>query len=197
MFKVGLTGNIGSGKTTVANIFGGLGIDIIDADEIAHEITQPNTHIFNEIIERFGDELIKNDSLDRKKLREIIFSETHHKIWLEQLMHPPIINIMQEKSENVSSQYCLLVIPLLIEKKLFNLVDYVLVVTADNRFKIERSTKRDKSHQKMVESITKSQLPIEKTKKYADHIIYNNSDIPELTKQVELLHSKLLKLSNS
>ena len=114
MLRVALTGGIGSGKSTVAELFKKLGITIIDADEIAHNIVKPNTYSFESIVEHFGKNIVKNDgTLDRKVLRDIIFQNTTERKWLENLLHPVIREAMRERSIKAKSAYCLLVIPLL------------------------------------------------------------------------------------
>jgi dephospho-CoA kinase len=116
---IGLTGGIGSGKTTIANMFATLGIDIIDADIIAREVVQPNSPALGQIKQHFGDKVIFADgNLNRALLREKIFSCNHEKKWLNDLLHPLIRQSITSQLEQATSPYCLLVAPLLIENKL-------------------------------------------------------------------------------
>src|SRR4051794_17293120 len=114
MLTIGLTGGIGCGKSTVALYFQELGITVIDADVIARELVIPNTDTFRKIFHRFGSVILNEDgSLHRKKLREIIFANVEQRQWLENLLHPLILDEMHLRRKLAQSPYCLLVIPLL------------------------------------------------------------------------------------
>src|SRR3990167_8125346 len=131
MLRIGLTGGVGSGKSTVAKLFAELHIPIIDADQIAHEITEKDTPIFKKLVRHFGPSILdKAGLLNRKKLRDIIFEKREERRWLENLLHPDIIQRMQARSQKTKAPYVILVIPLLAETKSVDLVDRVLVVDA-------------------------------------------------------------------
>jgi dephospho-CoA kinase len=132
VLRIGLTGGIGSGKTTVADYFSELGIEIIDADEIVHEISSPGHPSFDAILHHFGKGILSADgTINRQALREKVFNnETERKV-LEGILHPAVRLSMHQAVKNVRSPYCILVIPLLVETGFADLVDRVLVVTAE------------------------------------------------------------------
>jgi len=146
-FVVGLTGGIGCGKTTVANMFGALGVQLIDADIIAREVVEPDTLALTKIKAHFGDEviLLPEGDLNRAKLRQIVFSCDKNKQWLNQLLHPLIRQSILDKIELSTSIYCILVAPLLLENKLTHLVNRVLVIDLDEKTQLERTLVRDSS----------------------------------------------------
>jgi len=130
MFRVGLTGGIGSGKSTITELFKAYGVTVIDADKIAHAITEPNADAFAAIVQHFGENIVTSSGiLDRKKLRELIFQNPAERKWLENLLHPIISNTMKAESLKAKSPYCLLVIPLLAES---NKIDYLDRICAVN-----------------------------------------------------------------
>ena len=122
-FKIGLTGGIASGKTTVANLFSDLGIEIIDADEIAHSITSKQGSAYDKIVKHFGEDLLGHDNeLDRKKLRTIIFNNSELKKDLEQIIHPEVHSIINQLTLESQESYQIIVIPLLIETDYFRII---------------------------------------------------------------------------
>lgn len=198
MLSIGLTGGIGSGKTTVANSFKELGVPIIDADDIAHEITKPNTPELKTIIDHFGKVIINKDgTLNRKKLREIIFSNLQQRLWLEKMLHPAIIRIMKERASQLTSPYCILVIPLLIETKNVGLVDRILVVDAPETLQIERTQKRSQLDEQQIRAILQTQTSRNQRLALADDVIVNDKDIAVLQRKVFELHCKYLKITSA
>jgi len=195
MLKVGLTGGIGSGKSTVAKLFSDLEIDVIDADIIARELTAPGTEYFEEIAKYFGDSVIDNDGyLDRRKIKEIIFRDHKKREWLEALLHPAIRNEMKNQLNHVRSHYCVLVIPLLVEAKAHELVDHVIVVDADEKTQIARICARDELTEEEAKLIVKSQAKREERLGHADDIIHNDGSLDELKSEVEKLNKKYLAM---
>jgi dephospho-CoA kinase len=208
---IGLTGGIGSGKTTIANMFATLGIDIIDADIIAREVVQPNSPGLTLIKQHFGDKFILDDgNLNRALLREKIFSCEHEKKWLNDLLHPLIRQSITSQLELATSPYCLLVAPLLIENKLDALVHKILVIDVTESVQLARTLKRDKSNEQVIKSIMASQLSRTDRLSAADDVINNNDECnqalnkvgtscskSELYNQVEELHQKYLQLNKS
>jgi dephospho-CoA kinase len=197
---VGLTGGIGTGKSTVAKIFHELGVPIIDADEIAHQITQPQTVIYQKIIEYFGDNILLEDKrLNRKKLRSLIFQNAQQKIWLENLLHPEIIKIMLKMAVETKAPYVILVIPLLAEaSKLIDFLDRILVVDADLNTQIQRVITRDQSNEQEIKTIIESQAQRQQRLNIADDVIVNNGDLNTLREQVIRLHNLyILRTSKS
>ncbi|WP_282065244.1 dephospho-CoA kinase [Vibrio rotiferianus] len=195
-FVIGLTGGIASGKTTVANLFKQqFKIDIVDADIVAREVVEPNTPGLNAIIEHFGTDIVHDDqTLDRAKLRERIFSHPEEKAWLNGLLHPMISEKMIEDLEQVTSDYALLVVPLLVENKLDSLCDRVLVVDVEPQTQISRTVKRDNVSEEQAKAIVASQASREQRLALADDVVKNNPNDPELLLQITDLHEKYLAM---
>jgi len=195
-FVIGLTGGIASGKTTVANLFKQqFKIDIVDADIVAREVVEPNTPGLNAIIEHFGTDIVHDDqTLDRAKLRDRIFSHPEEKAWLNGLLHPMISEKMIEDLKQVTSDYALLVVPLLVENKLDSLCDRVLVVDVEPQTQISRTVKRDNVSEEQAKAILASQASREQRLALADDVVKNNPNDPELLLQITDLHEKYLAM---
>lgn len=195
-FVIGLTGGIASGKTTVANLFKQqFKIDIVDADIVAREVVEPGTPGLNAIMEHFGTDIVRADqTLDRAKLREKIFSNPEEKAWVNGLLHPMIREKMIEDLEQVTSDYALLVVPLLVENKLDSLCDRVLVVDVEPQTQISRTVKRDNVSEEQAKAILASQASSEQRLALADDVVKNNPDDPDLLLQITDLHEKYLAM---
>lgn len=195
MLVIGLTGSIGSGKSTVANLFAERGVPVIDADVVAREITAPNLPAYKAIVARFGNSILKaNGTIDRGCLREIIFANQEHRSWLEALLHPVILNHMEDEIEKLDAPYCIAVIPLLLETDAATFIDRVLVVDMSEETQLIRASLRDNSTVDQIKAIMDTQLPRKDKLAKADDII-NNAGSPEaLAKQVDKLHQMYLKL---
>ncbi|MFV0574397.1 MAG: dephospho-CoA kinase [Vibrio sp.] len=198
---IGLTGGIGSGKTTIANMFhDNFNIDIVDADVIAREVVEPNTQGLNSIVERYGIEILtESGQLNRTKLREKIFAEPKEKTWINQLLHPLIRQTIQDQLQQTRSPYALLVVPLLIENGWQTEIDRLLVVDVLPETQIARTCQRDKVSKQQVKSILASQASRDERLTAADDVI--NNDLPltdlrtsQLLEQVTELHKKYLAL---
>ncbi|MCK5002617.1 MAG: dephospho-CoA kinase [Gammaproteobacteria bacterium] len=198
MWKIGLTGGIGSGKSTVADIFSSLGITIIDADLIAHQLTQPGNASFNEIKKLFGENFIdSNGELNRKKIAETIFSNPSKKTDLENILHPRIKQCMLQEIEQAKyNHYIVLVIPLLLESNFIDLVDRIIVVDADDDIRIQRIQQRDHRSEEQINDIINSQLDRNKRLQRADDILYNNGELGVLRDAVSRLHRQYLEMSS-
>lgn len=194
---IGLTGGIGSGKTTVANMFNDLGIELIDADIIAREVVEPNSFALNQIKQHFGADFIQsNGYLDRAKLRYKIFNSESDKQWLNDLLHPIIRRTIVSNIEQSTSKYCILVAPLLFENNLTHMVGRTLIIDVEEAIQIERTTKRDNNEKALVEKIIASQISRVKRLEHADDVIDNSSsDLKTIHKQVETLHKTYLSLA--
>lgn len=194
-FIVGLSGGIGSGKTTVSNLFEQYGISVIDADIIARNVVSKESNALAQIIERFGpDFLTKTGELDRAKLRTQIFSHSDDKLWLNNLLHPLIRQQIITALAQAPSDYCLLVAPLLLENQLEKLVNRVLIVDVSEDTQIKRTLLRDSSNENEIRAIINSQISRDLRKKTADDIINNdNITLAELKDNVALLHQRYLK----
>lgn len=189
---IGLTGGIGSGKTTIANFFADLGIDIIDADIAARKVVEPKSSALVQISQRFGLQFIKaNGTLNRPLLRSQIFSNDIDKLWLNNLLHPLIRQTMLNEIEQSQSPYCLLVAPLLIENNLQSLVERILVIDVCEEEQIKRSVLRDPSSKEEIIRIISSQIPRKERLKHADDIIDNTkSDLSIIKESVMKLDQK-------
>jgi len=189
---IGLTGGIGSGKTTIANFFADLGIDIIDADIAARKVVEPKSSALVQISQRFGLQFIKADgTLNRPLLRSQIFSNDIDKLWLNNLLHPLIRQTMLNEIEQSQSPYCLLVAPLLIENNLQSLVERILVIDVCEEEQIKRSVLRDPSSKEEIIRIISSQIPRKERLKHADDIIDNTkSDLSIIKESVMKLDQK-------
>lgn len=197
MFKVGLTGGIGCGKSTVSKLFIELNVPIIDADDIAHQLVEPGQAALLEISKAFGVKALSPDgSLDRHYLRGIVFSDGKKKQQLENILHPLVFDVMQEKINHLDSPYCILSIPLLFETRMTNFVDRILVIDCPIEIQIARVKARNNLTDATIRSIIDSQVNREYRLKHADDVI-DNSDNNHcgLAEQVKKLHNLYLSTS--
>lgn len=192
MLKIGLTGGIGSGKSTVAEMFANLGITIIDADQISHQLMQSGSEAFNEIKQLFGEEYINsNGEFDRKKMAPIIFSDPSKKNAIEHILHPKIKQQILNKIKEIKPcNYIILVIPLLFESNFTDLVDRVIVVDTDDEIRIKRTHQRDGRTEEQIKNIINMQIDRKNRLHLADDIINNNGDLNHLHEAVTQLHSR-------
>jgi dephospho-CoA kinase len=191
MLCVGLTGGIGCGKSTVAEIFQQHGVRIIDTDEISRQLTQANGRAIAAIQMQFGEEFISQEgALNRSKMRSLIFSDAVAKHKLESLLHPLILEeVQQQLKQPQVAPYALIVVPLLLEKTTFlHLVQRVLVVDCAERNQIERVVRRSQLSEDEVRAIMAQQLTREVRLRGASDIINNDTDLNSLVKQVDTLH---------
>lgn len=196
MLVIGLTGGIGSGKTTVANLFADLGVPIIDADVIAREVTQIGQPALESIAQHFGENILAGDgSLNRSKLRELIFKQPQEKKWLENLLHPLIRQHIETQIAALKAPYCIAVIPLLFEGKGYTFIDRILVVDTPSHLQIERTVKRDNTSISAVQSIINSQIKQDIRLAKADDVIKNEGGLAELREKVRILNSHYLALT--
>lgn len=196
-FIVGVTGGIGSGKTVVTDFLSQQGIIIIDADVASRTIVQPNQPALKDIETRYGSTiLLNNGSLDRRQLRRIIFNDQDEKMWLENLLHPKINELIGQQLSEAKSPYVVLVSPLLIEIEQHKMVDRILVVDISEALQLERSMLRDSMTQQQAQSIINSQVCREKRLKLADDVIDNNGTLIDLYESLIKLHQRYLLLSD-
>ena len=190
---VGLTGGIGSGKSEACRLFAARGIVIVDADNIARDVVLPGSTALHDISLHFGEEILTTSGeLDRRKLRDIIFSNPHEKKWLEDLLHP-IINLeIRNQLANAESPYVILASPLLLETRQFELTDRILVIDASEQLQIERASKRDRNDTDQIKAIMNTQERCAK----ADDIIQNHGNLDELDEQIEKLHQRYLEMNS-
>ncbi len=189
LLKVGLTGGIASGKTTVSNLFAKLGVPVIDADVIAHALVEPGQAALKQIIQTFGSSLINKDgNLNRAKLRQKIFADRGQREQLESILHPRIRQAMQEKIAGLSDPYCLLSIPLLLEKGWQSQIDRVLVVDCPPDLQVQRLMTRDGLLIDEINQIMKTQANRDTRLAIANDVIYTDYNFSQLQTQVLALH---------
>lgn len=196
VFIVGLTGGIASGKTTATRYFIQKSIQVVDADQIARDIVQPNSKALSSIQSHFGEAIIHaNGGLNRKKLRDIIFNHNKEKKWLENLLHPMIREEIVLQLAQVTSPYGILVSPLLLETNQHALVHHILVIDAGEETQIARTLHRDHTSEEQTRNIIKAQLSREKRLASANDVVENNASIEHLYSQLERLHSTYLEMA--
>lgn len=196
VLRIALTGGIGSGKSTVASKFQTLGVPVIDSDVIARSIVKPGEPALKAIVSAFGKDLLTDEgTLDRRRLRNIIFNDLSAKTRLENILHPLIYKEIDEQVSRIHYPYCLIVIPLLVETERTNHFDRILVVDIPEEIQLKRASNRDNDSLKLIEGIIKSQASREQRLKHADDIIDNNLEIEDLNKTIQTLHNKYLKLA--
>ncbi len=197
MLVVGLTGGIGSGKSTACRFFTELGTPVIDADVIAHQLVEPGSNSLAQISAGFGPEILTNTGeLDRNRLRQLIFSNRDKRLHLESILHPQIRAEIQKQIAALNTPYCILAIPLLIEKNWNSEVDRILVIDSPLELQRQRALARDNSNEKEIDTIIATQTSRETRLSFADDVIINESDIDTLNRQVKMLHEEYLKLGS-
>ncbi|PHM74376.1 dephospho-CoA kinase [Xenorhabdus kozodoii] len=193
-YIVALTGGIGSGKTTISNVFSSLGVPLVDADIIAREVVAPGTPALQAITEHFGfNTLLPDGSLNRAMLREKIFAAPEEKQWLNTLLHPLIQAETQRQLNQVTAPYVIWVVPLLIENNLIHLADRVLVVDVPVEVQINRTMARDGVSREQVTNILAAQASRQDRLEKADDVIVNHSSEQDITSRVVELHQQYLK----
>ncbi len=195
-FVVGLTGGIGSGKSTVAALFAQKGIPVIDADDIARKITQPNTPAFHDIVKLFGKAILLPDgTLDRAALRQQVFQDAIKRKQLEQLLHPRIRAEMASHIAALDAPYCIAMIPLLLETAPNPLINRVLVIDAPEALQRSRAATRDNLSPDTLEATLQAQISRVERLKQADDVILNDKTIDDLVPEVDKLHALYLTLA--
>lgn len=190
-YIVGLTGGIGSGKTTVANMFHDLGVQSVDADLVAREVVMPGEPALNAIVEHFGQDILQSDGqLDRVELRTRIFADNAEKHWLNQLLHPLIRQRLLQKLQQCTSNYALLIAPLLLENKLQTYTDRVLVVDVPEELQLSRTMQRDQVPAEQVQNILNSQIARSERLHLADDVLLNTVPVSQLQPQIQQLHQR-------
>lgn len=189
MLRVGLTGGIGSGKSTIASLFAIRGVPIVDTDEISRSLTEPGQEAFNEIVRIFGDTILDKDRrIDRDKLRERVFENPEDRQNLENILHPRIRIKVQEKLAALETPYVIVVVPLLVESGFIDLVDRVLVVDTFEKVQIERTAARTGLSEQEIRKIMAAQASRAQRLQIANDVIENNVDRKRLESEVERMH---------
>lgn len=199
-FVVGLTGGIGSGKSTIASLFSAHNVPLVDADVVARQVVEKGSPLLAEIVAHVGEHILTaSGELDRTALRQRVFQSEAEKNWLNQLLHPAIRQEMLRQLDKTHAPYVLWVVPLLIENQLFEFCDRVLVVDVLPEIQLTRATTRDQSHRETIKNIMAAQVDRPTRLQHADDVIENNLDLEQnlenLKQQVAELHQKYLALS--
>ncbi len=189
---VGLTGGIASGKTTVANLFQSLGVPILDADVISRELVVPQMPAWKKIVECFGTEILNPDqTLNRHALKKIVFENEQLRKNLEQILHPLIYETMLERAKELElKEYCLFVVPLLIETNQTPIVERLLVIDCEESQQKQRLRERDHLNEIEIERILAAQCSRQTRLAQADDVIHNNAQQNDLMSQVLALHAR-------
>ena len=199
-YVVGLTGGIGSGKSTIAELFAELGVPVIDADLVARQVVEKGSPLLAEIAVHFGPEILLEDgALNRAALREKVFNHEREKQWLNQLLHPAIRHEMLRQLAAQQAPYCIFMVPLLIENNLIALCQRVLVVDVSEQIQMTRASQRDKNQLALIKNIMQSQVSRSERLQHADDVINNDVDLreslPQLKQKVLDLHHLYLQLA--
>ena len=196
MLTIGLTGGIGSGKSEVAGMFNQLGVPVIDADVIAHQLVEPGTEALSEITAAFGETILTSEgTLDRAKLAGIVFNKPDMKQQLETIIHPRVREqIKAYKDAHKNEPYIIVVIPLLLESGQRDLVDRVLVVNAAETVRIQRVQSRDGRGEAQIRSIMRNQADDAQRRAAADDNIDNSGSLDDLMTSVRKLHQQYISL---
>lgn len=196
MLVIGLTGGIGSGKSTVAELFAARGVPIIDMDQIARQVVEPGQPALAQITQVFGvDILDAKGRLDRRQVRDLIFDSEEKRHRLEAILHPLIRQETKHQLASLDSAYCIVVIPLLFESQQQSLVDRILVVDVPESLQISRTIERDGITAAAVEKILAAQTDRQTRLAAADDIIDNTADLAQLRNRVAELDRQYQELA--
>jgi dephospho-CoA kinase len=196
--RIGLTGGIASGKSTVAARFSELGIPVIDADESSRLVVAPGQPGHNAVVARFGESLLTADGeLDRRALRQLIFADPRKRRDLEAILHPLIRADMERRAAEAVGPYLILAIPLLVEGGARDQVDRILVVDADEAAQLQRLMVRDAESLEGARAILAAQANRAVRLKAADDVLVNAGTVPELRQAVDRLHQSYLRLAEA
>ena len=194
-YVVGITGGIGSGKSTVAVLFEKLGIVVADADQASREIVEPGQDAYLAILEKFGNSVLLEDgTLNRAYLRQKIFAEKADRLWLERQTHVPIMQNLKDKLQSARSAYGILMLSTGAGKS--PLMDRMIVVDVTPDVQISRVKERDHNDEALIRKIMASQPNREDRLSWADDVIENNGDLVSLTQTVYDMHQYYLRLAN-
>jgi dephospho-CoA kinase len=211
VFVVALTGGIASGKSTVARYFSELGVNVIDADQIARKLVAV-PEILQRLVDYFGQSILTKDKqLDRAQLREVVFFNTKARDWLEQTLHPLIYKEIQSSIQIAKSAYCLVVIPLLLEERTAILLkeitssnensyfelNRILLVATSKRLQVQRAKERDHLEENQIQAILSAQISPSESVNKVDDIICNETSLNDLRQSVARLHAMYLSFSQA
>ena len=196
MLRVGLTGGIGSGKSTIASLLVMRGVPVIDTDEITRALTEPGQECYEEIVRLFGDVILDgNRRIDRERLRERVFDNADERHRLEAILHPRIRVIVRDRLAALEAPYVVVVVPLLIESGFTDLVDRILVVDTLENVQIQRTATRSGLSEPEIRKIMSAQASRAQRLQLANDVIENNGDRKQLEAEVERMHQWYLSLA--
>jgi dephospho-CoA kinase len=192
---IGLTGGIGSGKSAAAALFKDIGVDLIDADDLARDSLSINSEGYKLFIEEFGDKYLdENKNINRELIRKLIFNDSDAKSKLESIIHPIVRSGIETFIKNKKSDYCIIVVPLIFETNSSKIYDRVLVIDCDVDVQISRTSKRDNQTKSDIENIVNKQATREQRLSIADEVIVNNGSLDLLRNEVLKIHKRYLEI---
>ncbi len=195
MLKVGLTGGVGSGKSTVANLFAEHGIGVLDADKIAHSLYEPGQPAYSAVVAQFGEGILSNGRIDRARLRERVYAQEADRRTLEAIIHPLVYQTLAKLAGCMEAPYCIIAIPLLVETRAQGFVDRILVVDCRPEQQYERVRQRDGLDDRAIGRIVQAQASRRERLAVASDVIENTGEVGLLREQVENLHRSYLALA--
>ena len=195
---IGLTGGIGSGKSLAGNFFKSKNIDVIDADDLAHNALDIGGEGYKKFLDIFGETFLdENSEIDRKALRKYIFQNPEMKNKLEEIVHPIVQNGILNFINNSNSIYRIIIVPLIAETNSSSFYDRVLAIDCKKEIQIERASKRDNSNEEQILKIIQSQASSEDRNKIANDVVENNDTKDKFLMNLEDIHKKYLILANN
>ena len=195
---IGLTGGIGSGKSLAGDFFKSKNIDVIDADDLAHNALDIGSEGYKKFLDIFGETFLdENSEIDRKALRKYIFQNPEMKNKLEEIVHPIVQNGILNFINNSNSIYRIIIVPLIAETNSSSFYDRVLAIDCKKEIQIERASKRDNSNEEQILKIIQSQASSEDRNKIANDVVENNDTKDEFLMNLEDIHKKYLILANN
>ncbi len=198
MLRIGLTGGIGCGKSTVCRLFADLGVPVIDADLIARQLVEPGRPALTDLSACFGADILQVDgSLNRTELKRLAFSDPQHKQRLDALMHPLVYREIEAQAGQLNTVYCILAIPLLLETRHEHIVDRIVVVDCPPTLQLQRVMIRDAVNAHQAEAIIATQYDRERRLSAADDVIDNSSTADRLAEQVKSLHNLYITVATA
>ena len=193
---IGLTGGIGSGKTAASDYLASKGIRVVDADQVARQVVEPGQPALAAIRDHFGDQVILPDGqLDRRALREIVFSDPQARRQLEAITHPAIGAEILRQLQAADSPYVLLVSPLLLETTQHQMASRILLIDVPEALQLARTSARDEVPESQVRNIIAAQMSRQDKRSRADDIVVNDDSLEQLHEKLDALHQQYLALA--